>query len=314
MITPMKLEQLEHFIAVIEHGGLRAAARGLQVAQPALTRSIRLLEKELGAPLFIRSVEGMTPTAAGQQFQHRARVAINDLRRAAEEVRQTAGDDKGSVVAALSIMPHIGMLPGALQTFRQRWPRIRLEILEGPLPDAESGLRDGRIDFYLGIAPREVLAPGLTVQHLFSNPLAVFCRKGHPLAGARSLKTLAAADWTVVSVDYDASEQLSAVFRHYGLPSPPFSMRARSVASIVLGVACSDVLAMLPIQCSQSAMTAHMLHQVRVREELPPTPIVLVQRADVPLTPAAEFLCDALLRHGPPMEHSRPRMRGASRR
>lgn len=309
----MKLEQLEHFVAVVEHGSLRAAARSLQVAQPALTRSIRLLEKELGAALFVRSITGMTVTPAGCQFLRRARTVINDLRRAAEEVRQTDGDDRGNVTVALSIMPHVGMLPGALLDFRRRWPRVRIEILEGPLPDIEQGLRDGRIDFYIGIAPQDMLAPGLMVQHLFTNQRAIFCRKGHPLSGARALKTLAAAEWAVTSVDYDASEHLSAIFRHHGLPSPEVIVRVRSVASILMGIAHSDAMAMLPIQCSQSPMSASMLHQVRVREELPPTPIVLIQRADVPLTPASEYFCDALLRQGPNVEHGPPRKRGTPR-
>ena len=308
----MKLDQLKHFVAVIEHGGLRAAARRLQVAQPALTRSIRLLEKELGAELFVRTASGMTPTAAGRQLQRRANAVVNDLRRAAEEVRQCAGDETGSVVAALSIMPHVGMLPGALPAFRRRWPHVRLEILEGPLPDVESRLRDGQIDFYIGIAPRDVLAPGLTIQHLFSNQRAVFCRKGHPLANARSLKSLAAAEWAVTPVDYDASEDLASLFRGYSLTPPESMMRVRSVASILMSVVHADLLAMLPVQCGQFEMTAGMLHQVRVREEIPPTPIVLIQRSDIPLTPASEYFCDALFRHGPRIEHGRPMKRSAS--
>lgn len=307
----MTLDQLKHFVAVVEHGSLRAAARRLEVGQPTLTRSIRLLEKTLGADLFVRTVSGMTPTAAGRQFQRRASVVVNELQRAADEVRQNAGDQKGSVVAALSIMPHFALLPGALPVFRRRWPHVRLEIVEGPLPDVERRLRDGLIDLYIGIAPRDVLAPGLTVQQLFSNPRAVFCRKGHPLANARSLKTLANSQWAGTPVDYDANEDLASLFRRNALSAPEVIVRVRTVASILTVVAHSDLLAMLPIQCDASSMGADRLHLIRVREEIPPTPIVLIHGSDTPLTPAAEYFCDVLLREGPNVEHGRPKRRGS---
>lgn len=161
--------------------------------------------------------------------------------------------------------------------------------------------------------PVSSCSPGLLVQRLFSNPRAVFCRKDHPLASARSLKALAHAQWAVTSVDYDASEDLTALFRGHDLPVPEVAMRVRSVASILMGIAHTDLLAMLPIQCSESAMTQHMLQQVHVRDEIPPTPIVLIQRADVPMTPASEYFCDALLRQGPRVEHGPPRKRAAGR-
>ena len=68
----MKLNQLRDIVAVAERGSLRAAARHLAVAQPALTRSVRDLERELGAPLFERRARGMSLTAMGVAFVRRA--------------------------------------------------------------------------------------------------------------------------------------------------------------------------------------------------------------------------------------------------
>ena len=61
----------------------------------------------------------------------------------------------------------------------------------------------------------------------------------------------------------------------------------------------SDLLAMLPIQWSEFPMTRDTLQVVRVREALPAPAIVLIRRPDLPLTPAVEFFCDVLRRHGP---------------
>ena len=184
----MKLDQLHHLVAIVEHGSLRAAARRLNQPQPALTRSIRALEKDLGVSLFLRETTGMVLTSAGRRFHGRASAMLNEARRARDEIAQHSGDDQGTVVLALSIMPHLGLLPQALQGFRKRYPGVLLQLIEGLFPDVECALRDGSIDFYLGAAPHSGPAPGLSVQVLLQNRRAVVCRKGHPLAKARSLK------------------------------------------------------------------------------------------------------------------------------
>src|ERR1700722_16720488 len=113
----MKLAQITDMIAIVEHGSLRAAARRLEVPQPALTRSVRALERELGVVLFERAARGMTLTAPGRLFHRRACAIVSEMRRARDELAQNAGDDHGEVVAGLSIMPHVGLLPRALPVF-----------------------------------------------------------------------------------------------------------------------------------------------------------------------------------------------------
>lgn len=295
----MKLDQLQHLVAIVAHGSLRAASRRLALPQPALTRSIRALEKELGGALFLRETTGMVLTAMGRRFHVRASAIIHEARRARDEIAQHNGNAEGSVVAALSIMPHVGMLPHALRTFQQRYPGVQLQLVEGLFPDVESGLREGAIDFYLGAAPRGAPAPGLRMQVLFENTRAVVCRKGHPLAGARTLKDLARADWAITAVDYNAEDDIARLFESHGLPTPRVLLRARSAMTIMVALAHSDLLAMLPVQWGEFPLTRDTLQTLRIREVLPAPAIVLVQRPDMPLTPAAEFFCDVLRRHGP---------------
>lgn len=295
----MKLDQLQHLQAIVEHGSLRSAARRLELPQPALTRSIRSLEKELGVELFARETTGMVLTEAGRRFHLRATLMLNEERRARDEIAQHGGGDLGTVVVALSIMPHVGMLPHALHAFRQRYPKVKLQIIEGLFPDVEGALRQGSIDFYLGAAPREAPAPGLKVEPLFENTRAVVGRKGHPLASARSLRTLASADWAITAVDYNAEDDLVRLFSSHGLEEPNVLVRARSAMSIMVALASSDLLAMLPVQWSDFPLTRDTLDIIRVREVLPAPTIVLVRRPDMPLTPAADHFCDLLLRHVP---------------
>lgn len=295
----MKLDQLQNLVAIVEHGSLRAAARRLEIPQPALTRSIRSLEKELGSALFLRETTGMVLTAVGRRFHVRASAIVNEARRARDEIAQDSGDDRGSVVVALSIMPHLGMLPSALRAFRERYPRVQLQLIEGLFPDVESALRNGSIDFYMGAAPRAAPAPGLTMEVLFENRRAVVCRKGHPLAVTHSLKALANADWAITGVDYKAEDDIARLFESHRLPKPRVLLRARSAMSIMVALAHSDLLAMLPVQWEEFPMTRDALQSIRIREVLPAPAIVLVSRPDLPLTPAAEYFCDLLRRYLP---------------
>ena len=298
----MKLDQLQNLVAIVEHGSLRAASRRLDIPQPALTRSIRSLEKELGSALFLRETTGMVLTAVGRRFHVRASAIINEAKRARDEIAQTGGDDSGTVVVALSIMPHVGMLPHALKAFRMRYPKVQLQLIEGLFPDVESALREGSIDFYLGAAPREAPASGLAVDVLFQNRRAVVCRKGHPLAGSRSLKALANAEWAITGVDYNAEDDIDRLFETHRLVKPRVLLRARSAMSMMVALAHSDLLAMLPVQWEEFPMTRDTLQTIRIREVLPAPAIVSISRPDLPLTPAAEHLCDLLKRYVPSVQ------------
>lgn len=295
----MKLDQLRDIVAIVEHGSLRSAARRLNVPQPALTRSLRSLEKELGVPLFKRETRGMTLTPVGQLFHQRACAIVHEVRRARDEIAQTGGESEGTVVAGLSIMPHVGLLPQALPIFRRRFPGVRLQLIEGLFPDIENQLRSGTVDFYLGAAPRLPPAPGLAVEELFKNTRAVVARKGHPLCGARSLKALAGVEWATTSIDYNAEDDLNQLFMQHKLPPPKVMLQARSALSMMVGVMHTDMLAMVPAQWSDFPITRDALTVVPVRERLPAPAVVLISRPGLPQTPAAEHLCDLMRRFAP---------------
>jgi LysR family transcriptional regulator of abg operon len=87
----MKLSQLRDVVAVSETGSLRAAGRHLGIAQPAITRSIREIEHELGVTLFERHAKGVRLTDIGRAFVRRAESVQSELRRAEEEIAQLKG-------------------------------------------------------------------------------------------------------------------------------------------------------------------------------------------------------------------------------
>ncbi|MES2187790.1 MAG: LysR substrate-binding domain-containing protein [Pseudomonadota bacterium] len=291
----MKFSAVRDFLMVAELGGLRTAARHLGVTQPAISRSIQELEKELGVALFERSAKGVQLTDMGKTFLRRATNVRGELQRAKEEIDQMRGDMHGTVTVCMSSVPHLALLPNVLRPFRQRFPEVDLRIIDGVITNAEASLKDGTVDCYIGPLPAQ-LSTEFQSEKLFDNLRVILGRKGHPLAGARSLADLAGAEWITTSITHKAAEEIAPLFAEHGLPAPRLVMQAQSALTFLSAMAYSDLLMMLPIQWVQFPLWKDVLQQIHVRELLPAPPICIVQRAGLPLTPAAEYFCTMVRR------------------
>jgi LysR family transcriptional regulator, regulator of abg operon len=300
----MKFNHLRDVLAVAERGSVRAAARELGVAQSALTRSIRELERELGALLFERGVKGTKVTSLGERFIRRAHTIRAEMRRVRDEMSQLQGSTQGSINIALSNVPHLALLPGALPLFRDRYPDVQLEIRDALFRTVETDLRDGVLDCYVGPLPESVVLDGLLAEKLFDNTRFILGRRGHPLAGARSLRDLVDAKWVTTSITDKAENELAPMFAQYGLPPPKIAVQAHSMLTIFVSVTYSDLLIMIPKQWTEFPFTRDALQKIDVVEKLPAPPIYIVRRTDIPPTPAAEFFCDLMRRGSMSMSHA----------
>lgn len=292
----MKLAQLSYVAAIAEQGSLRAAARHLGVAQPAFSRSIAELERELGARLFERRARGMIATPLGEAFVRRANAILNDVRRARDEFEQLKGSATGEITVGLSIAAHLSLLPGSLRPFRDRHPKVRLHIIEGFYPTLAPGLQDGSIDFYIGPDPGLRLPAALKKESVLVGTRAVLCRVGHPLAGATSLRELRDAEWITTSITPKAEKEMGDVFKRYRLPEPRLVLQSQSALTLLTCLTNSDLLAMTPPQWIDSPIANRLLRTIPVQEELSAVSIIVVTRRDAPLAPAANYLLDMMKR------------------
>ncbi len=292
----MKLHQLRDYLAIAEKGSIRAAAKHLGIGQPALSRSVRDLEQEVGTSLLDRHASGAVLTELGKVFARRSGAAYEELRRALEELQQMRGFMHGNVVICLSSLSHVALLPSALPPFRQRFPNMKLRIIEGVYPVIERRLLDGTIDFYVGPLPMAGVAAGLRHGQLFENRRVVLARKGHPLRHATSLIELVDASWITTSITGDPGMEFGDLFVRHGLPLPNLALATESLLTWLVGLTTTDMLAISPQRYLTSDLIRRQIIQIPVKEALPGFPIMLVERAAIPPTPAAEYFAD-LLRH-----------------
>ncbi len=293
----MKLSHIRDILAVADCGSLRAAGRQLGVAQPAITRSIREIEHELGASLFERHAKGVRLTPIGEAFVRRAAVVQNELRRAKDEVDQLRGQDVGQVSVVMSIAASIAILPRALVAFRKENPSVLLRVSEGLFQPVERDIIDGRVDFYAGALNAPVSDPRLVVEQLFVNQRLIVARAGHPLQTASSIQELGSAYWlrpalTDRSLEADFADWL----REMGLPSPKVVMHTRSALQTVLAVAASDLLTVVPRQWLELPELAGRLEALPVIPPVSAAPVCMVRQSAIPLTPLAERLSDIVRR------------------
>jgi DNA-binding transcriptional LysR family regulator len=237
---------------------------------------------------------GLTP--AGTLFLRRAMTIQEEMRRAGEEISQFLGQATGRVAIGISTASHIALFPDALRMFKARYPDVFLDISEGLLPAVLTSLRNGTADFYVGPLSEAPLSGEFLVEKLFDNARLIFGRKHHPLARARCLQDLVDARWIGTSVTVASDAELAPLFAKFKLPAPRIEIQAHSALTMVMAAASSDLLTMLPQQWRHSPLTNALLDLINVSEHLASQPICIVRRADLPLTPAAEYFCDMFRR------------------
>ncbi|MCX8520945.1 MAG: LysR substrate-binding domain-containing protein [Rhodoferax sp.] len=142
----MDLKQLEYFVRVAEMGSFTRAAVALNVAQPALSRQVRLLEVELRQNLLVRNGRGATPTEAGQVLLEHGRGILHQVERAREELGRVRTGLSGRV--ALGMPPSVArvLTVPLMRAFRLALPEARLSISEGLTTAMQEGLLHGRLD------------------------------------------------------------------------------------------------------------------------------------------------------------------------
>jgi LysR family transcriptional regulator, regulator of abg operon len=291
----MKLSQIRDVIAIAQQRSLRGAAQHLGLAQPALTRSVRELEHELGVSLFERKPHGMTLTPMGDIFIRRARTVQAEIQRSREEIDQLRGSMTGQVSFGLSMASALSILPGVLKKFPTRFPGVRLKITEGFFPELRHGILEGELDFYVGPILEMPQSRQLAIEEMMKNELIVVGRKGHPLRHARSLVEVAGARWVGTAISANGISEPQHAFKMQGLAPPEIEIETQSAIGTIIAAATGDFLAILPRSCLRYPGFDELLDRIEVGRLAAP-PICLVRRATLPLTPAAEFLSDMIRR------------------
>jgi DNA-binding transcriptional LysR family regulator len=244
----MDYHRIPHFLAAVRHGNLTEAAAALEISQPALSKSIKALEKSLGARLLERGRFGVRPTPYGEALLVRGKVIEAELRHARSEIDAMKGARHGHVLMGCGPTEANRLLPQAITQLQLSHPDLHITVLYGLNEALMPWVKQGEIDFALSSVPMQPTDPELAHERLFIESGVVVARVGHPLARKRSLTMaeLARYPWVLPRRREMERRALDDLFLAHGLELPEAAIETTSTVLMKSLVMQSDFLTFLP--------------------------------------------------------------------
>lgn len=250
----VRLDDIDYFLAVAHWGQVRRAAAELGVSQPAVTKGLQRLERELGFALFERSARGMALTAAAERLRSRTQALRASLGDAIKEATDLHLGRMGLLRVGVSpLYVQRLFVPACLGLHKQR-PAARLRVMVTLNDALLVALRMGDLDLALHALP-PTMPEDLTAWPLMSDDLCMVVRDGHPLLGRRrlQLRDLADAQWMLPGPDVSARRTVEGRLAEAGLPPPNVAVEVNSsTASLGRLLLQSDLISLM----SQSTLAA----------------------------------------------------------
>ncbi len=261
---PMDLKQLHRFVVVSELRQLGRAAKQLNLSQPTLSRTIQLLEGEIGVPLFERGPRGLVLTPVGQVLVIHAKVLLNEQGRALAAIKNIA---HWRTVIGVSTSFIERITPDAVSRTLRRHPQIRICVVDDVPAVLLRRLADGELDLAFTSSAPGSLDDTLAFEPMIEESVFLVARREHPLHSRTdlTLSDLINERWAVFDSP-DFAPSWANIFR--GMDSPP-PKPALSAASGVLLANCllkEDLVAMM----EQSGIAAHLASGALKPLNIPP--------------------------------------------
>jgi DNA-binding transcriptional LysR family regulator len=193
-----ELLDLKAFVTVAELGSFVRTAQALNLSQPALSRRIQKLEASLGAPLLERSTRHVKLTMVGRDFLPKVRRFVDELEASVLGISDLGA--RSSALVSIAAVPSavFYFLPQAIARFSERYPRIRIRILDIGANEGLEAVARGEADF--GINFIGASHPDIEFTRLVDDPFMLACRHDHPLASRKRVSWAELGSERVVTV------------------------------------------------------------------------------------------------------------------
>ncbi|KMV69947.1 transcriptional regulator [bacteria symbiont BFo2 of Frankliniella occidentalis] len=288
MPVSLKLHHLRALVNVVSQGSIRAASRNAGLSQPALTKAIQELEQILGTRVLERHPQGIQLNDVGEHFYRHARLVLEEIRIAQEEVSQHLGDITGQIHLGIGGSMACTLMPKVIDCFQQRYPRVNVHIVEGQLSSMLPALRQGTLDFTINTVTQLPFERELSFEPLAVVDYPVVVRQGHPLRHAKHLCELSEAKWTMPPSTSSYCSLLEQLYSGHSLPQ--VRVTYESLIACASLVTQSDFLSIISSHIVNTPILSDQLVALDLVTPAPQATFYFVQRKDHQLGPISAYL------------------------
>lgn len=291
----MDFRDLEYFAVLADHGHMGRAAEALGLSQPAVSLSLRRLEKSMDAKLVKRTPKGVELTEVGSALLSQ----VFRLRLAREDVMREVADLSQGRTGNLRIGAHPGVIDDLLGpaccALLKSAPKMSLTVTVEANDAAVTALREGKLDLIVNIMPASPYKD-LMQEHLMDDTMVVFSSADHRLAKQKlvTMEDLEDERWTATAFSAPAWPHLSLALKSSGRNAPRIVAQTTSLSLRDHLVASTDLLGTSSRRVLRQVKTRHRLVELPVRDFKGKRGIGLFYRKDAYLPPAARRLIEIL--------------------
>lgn len=229
MLEHLRIRQLLLVIEVAEKSSLIAAARALNMTQPAATKALKQLEELFGSTLVIRGRRGSELTPVGRGLYKHAKTILAAVRTADLDLQEQIEGNAGTIHVGVLPVALPVLMPSALQRLQTRYPGIVVRAMTGDTRFLLEMLRTEKIDFLVG---RIWLGedPEIDSTALYSSPFSLIARNAHPIFDRISptLAQAASFRWIMPPAGTHGRAAVDAALAHAKIPAPQYSVETIS--------------------------------------------------------------------------------------
>jgi DNA-binding transcriptional LysR family regulator len=230
--SPLTLRDLRILLTVADAGSMSKAANLLHVSQPAISKSIAQIERDLGSSLMKRSSRGIEPTLHGQVLLARIRTAFGELHGSVEAMKAHTEPHSGELRIAASQVALSTLLPKVINRIYAEYPAIAFHVVPAlSLSDQVRVLEQRKVELVVARIPSFRGKQQLQTHELFKDRFVVVTGKGHRWKRRKSLELaeLMGEPWSLAPLDTVTGRSMAQVFEAHGLGLPPIKVVAPSI-------------------------------------------------------------------------------------
>lgn len=240
----MDIKQLLRFVTLAEEGSFTRASQILSVSQPSVSRSIQMLEENLGVTLFFRVGQAVELTPSGRALLPYAKTILNDRAKAIAAISDANKKAVRSIRVAFTGRTSAPYFRAFVDDVTANNPCIVLTVADGSFPSLMNRLREGEFDLAFGARDSYADLNGLIFEPLVKSYGSYAVRAQHPLAGKPvwSIEDLHAYNWIMLD-EPPLEAAWRRVFETRGLRPPSVALYCSSAQMIHESLLASDLIA-----------------------------------------------------------------------